>query len=175
MRKLQIENCKLRIANWKKSLALSCFGLAAACLFAGCPEQAIVTVTVKPVAGAAQGGGETATESTTAAGYGALVGTITYDGDPKPLPPLQPQGGDATLKPEDRMVCAAKAIPDESLEVNGANKGLANVVIFLEKRPANIKPELAKHSHQNRSCSTRRVVCSFLTFCSYRSASRCWS
>ncbi len=35
-------------------------------------------------------------------------------------------------------------MPDETLEVNPANKGIANVVVFLEKRPGNIKPDLAK-------------------------------
>jgi hypothetical protein len=48
------------------------------------------------------------------------------------------------IKPEDRAVCAAKPILNESLEVNATNKGLANAIIFLDKRPANIKPELAK-------------------------------
>lgn len=136
----------MKIASWNTFLIVPCLGLAVACLLTGCPEQAIVTVKMKSVAGAAQaqGSGEAATaESTTAAGYGTLVGTITYDGDAKPLPPLV-AAGDATLKPEDRAVCAAQAVPNESLVVNPTNKGLANVVVFLEKRPANIKPELAK-------------------------------
>jgi hypothetical protein len=141
--KLKIANCKMKIASLKRLLGTTCLGVAAACLFAGCPEQATVTVTMKPVAGAVQEASGGAAESTTAAGYGTLVGTITYEGDPKPLPPLVP-AGDATLKPEDRAVCAVHAVPNESLEVNAANKGLANVVIFLDKRPANIKPELAK-------------------------------
>ncbi|MBI3863453.1 MAG: hypothetical protein HY290_16300 [Planctomycetia bacterium] len=134
----------MRIAFLKRPLALVCSGLAAACLFAGCPEQATVTVTMKPVAGAAkEGGADASAESTTAAGYGTLVGTITYEGDAKALPPLV-AAGDATLKAEDRAVCAVQPVPNESLLVNSANKGLANVIIFLEKRPANIKPELAK-------------------------------
>lgn len=133
----------MKIATWKHSLLSACFGLSAACLLAGCPEQATVSVTVVPDAKAAQAGGEATAESTTAAGYGTLVGTVTYEGDAKPLPPLVAQG-DATLKPEDRAVCAVQPVPNESLIVNAANKGLANVVIFLDKRPVNIKPELAK-------------------------------
>lgn len=142
---LKIENCKLQIENWRKRLALSMFGLCVLLLFAGCPEQAIVTVDIKPVAGAADvsTGGEAPGEST-AAGYGSLAGTVTYEGSPKELPPLVPVGGDGTLKPDDKRVCAATAVPNETLVVNPAGNGLANAIVFLEKRPGNIKPELAQ-------------------------------
>jgi len=138
---LQIENRKMNIANWQRRTALTGFGLCVLCLFAGCPEQAIVSVTIKPVAGAgeAAAGGET---ETTAAGYGSLVGTIKYEGTPKELPPLV-AAGDSTLKPEDKAVCAAVAVPNETLIVNPNGGGLENAIIFLEKRPGNIKPELA--------------------------------
>ena len=142
-RVLQIENCKMKIENLKKRLTISGMGLLVLCLFAGCPEQAHITVTIKPVAGAADAstGGESPAE-TAPAGYGSLVGTVTYDGSPRDLPPLV-AAGDSTLKPEDKAVCAATAVPNETLVVNAANKGLANAIIFLEKRPGNIKPELA--------------------------------
>jgi hypothetical protein len=83
--------------------------------------------------------------SSAAKGYGTLVGTVTIDAVPKdyPPPPVVAQGG-AGLKPEDKAVCAAEPVPDETLVVNTANKGLANVIVYLEKRPGNIKPELAK-------------------------------
>ena len=140
--RMQTRNCESRTAKLINRLFVTCCGVVAAGLLAGCPEQATVTVTMKTVAGAGDGAGsETATESTTAAGYGSLAGTITYDGDTTPLPPLYAKG-DPTVK--DAAVCAAEAIPNETLIVNPANKGLANVIIFLEKRPANIKPELAK-------------------------------
>src|SRR5262249_50030224 len=42
----------------------------------------------------------------------------------------------------DAAVCAADAIPDESIVVNSTNKGIANVVIYLAKAPATIKPDL---------------------------------
>lgn len=134
---------KMKIENLKKRLAISGMGLVVLCLFAGCPEQAHITVTIKPVAGAADAsaGGESPAE-TAAAGYGSLVGTVTYDGSPRDLPPLVAVG-DSTLKPEDKAVCAATAVPNETLVVNAANKGLANAIIFLEKRPGNVKPELA--------------------------------
>lgn len=135
---------KTRVPSFAKRLALVVFASSALCLLPGCPEQAKVTVTIKPFAGAADaGGGGDAVAPTEAKGYGSLVGTVTFEGTAKELPPLIAVG-DAKVKPEDKAVCAAAPIPDESLEVNSTNKGIANVVIFLEKRPANIKPELAK-------------------------------
>src|SRR5665213_3430650 len=100
---LPIENCKLKLANWRKRLTLSCLGFCLLVLFAGCPERADISVTIKPVAGAADvsTGGDTPVE-TAAAGYGSLVGTLTYEGTARDLPPLQPVGGDGTLKPEDK-------------------------------------------------------------------------
>lgn len=120
--------------------ALSFLGIASILFCAGCPEAQIVTVSIKAV----EGGGAASTgveAETTAAGYGNLLGTVTFDGTPPALAPLV-AAGDTSAK--DATVCAAAAVPDESLVVNPANKGLANVVVFLEKRPGNIKPELAK-------------------------------
>lgn len=139
---LKIGNCKFQIANWQRRVARAGVGLCLLCLFAGCPEQATVTVTMKPVAGESTATtGESPTE-TAAAGYGSLVGTIKYEGSPRDLPPLV-AAGDPTLKPEDRAVCAATAVPNETLVVNPNDNGLENAIVFLEKRPGNIKPELA--------------------------------
>jgi len=139
---LKIEKCKLKIENLCQRVALSSLALCALCLFAGCPQAQVVTVTMKAAGGAAETASteETPTE---AEGYGTLTGTITFEGAPKELPPLVAQG-DPSLKPEDTKVCAAAPVPDESLVVNSSNKGIANVIIFLEKRPGNIKPDLAK-------------------------------
>lgn len=107
----------------------------------GCPEVAAVSVTIKPVAGGGSGAPDSDTEAAAAvAGYGNLVGTVTFDGSMPNLADLV-AAGDASVK--DATVCAVAAVPDESLVVNQANKGIANVVIFLEKKPAAIKPELA--------------------------------
>ncbi len=130
----------------KRQLTATLAGFATLCLFAGCPEAQTVTVTIKSVGGASETtGGAAAPVETAAKGYCTFLGTITYDGDVPSLPPLVPVGGPA-LKPEDRAVCAAVAVPDESLVVNPESKGLANAIVFLEKRPGNIKPELAKPS-----------------------------
>jgi hypothetical protein len=140
--KQNIENCTMTSFNLRHSFFLPVIALAVACLFAGCPEQAHVTVTVKPDAGAAAGNSaEASAEPTVAAGYGNLTGRVTFDGEAKDPTPLVSAG---EIKADDRAVCGAHPILDESLLVNKTNKGLANVVIFLEKRPGNIKPELAK-------------------------------
>jgi hypothetical protein len=117
-------------------------GLVCVSLFSGCPQAPGVEVVIKNVEGAAAGDGTSGEAGATAvAGYGSLTGTVTYDGDAPSRPPLI-NTGDTTVKLEDRAVCTAMPIPDESLLVNAQNKGVANVVIFLEKRPAQIKPEL---------------------------------
>jgi len=140
---LKIRNCELQIANWTRRLWQSLFAVVMLCLFAGCPAQ-VVSVTIKPAGGGTESGsaaGETA-PTEPAKGFGNLVGTVTFEGAPQARPPLV-----IAVKPEDKAVCAAQPMPDESLEINTGNKGIANVVIYLEKRPANIKPELAKPPH----------------------------
>src|SRR5262249_7770062 len=141
--KLQIENCKLRIEKLSRRVALAGFALSGLCLFTGCPADQIVTVAIRSDAGAATASAEETEGSTEAKGYGTLVGTVAFEGAPRELPPLVPKD-DPKVKPEDRAVCAASAVPDDSLLVNPGNKGIENVIVFLEKRPANIKSELAK-------------------------------
>ena len=109
-------------------------------IFAGC-QQHEISVTIKPAGGAAEAATTDAAETETASGFGHLTGTVKIEGS-APEKPLLVKQGDAGVK--DASVCSAESIPDESLVVNGGNQGIANVVIFLEKRPKNIKPELAK-------------------------------
>ena len=115
------------------------WGCAASVLMAlaGCTSHE-VTVTIKSVEGAKKGG-ETKTDDTTGApaGYGNLVGKVTFTGSAPALAQLVGKGDPV----KDAAVCSAVAIPDESLVVNSANQGIANVVIFLDK-PKFIKPEL---------------------------------
>src|SRR5262249_37819744 len=130
--------------NWRSAALNTAFALGLLCLFAGCPEAQVVTVTMKTVEGApGAASGEGTAAVAEAKGYGSFSGTITVEGSVPTYPPLGALGG-AGLKPEDKAVCAAQPVPDETLVVNSANKGLANAVVFLDKRPANIKPELAK-------------------------------
>lgn len=116
-------------------------GLLSLVVLAGCPQAQSVEVTIKKVAGADSAEKEGATEDAAPAGFGNLLGTVTFEGAPKELPPII-NAGDSSVK--DAAICAAAAVPDESLVVDPASKGIANVVIFLEKRPGTVKPELAK-------------------------------
>jgi hypothetical protein len=143
MTKLKIETCQLKTIDWRRTGLLACLALSLLCLFAGCPEAAKVRVSVIEAEGAGQKTGQDAAAVAEAKGYGSVAGTVTYEGTPPSFPPLVAAGG-AGLKPEDKAVCAVQPVPDETLVVNPDNKGLANAIIFLEKRPANIKPELAK-------------------------------
>ncbi|MFM8218570.1 MAG: hypothetical protein ACKOJF_06560, partial [Planctomycetaceae bacterium] len=109
---------------------------------AGCPQPHQVSVTMKgPVTAESDAGAPTEAGSAAApAGYGNLFGQITLDGTAPEVKFLH-RKGDGAVK--DSTVCAAEDTPDESIVVNAANKGLANVVVYLDKAPAGIKPELA--------------------------------
>ena len=73
--------------------------------------------------------------------WGSVKGQITVTGDVMPLK-LIVKKGDAAVK--DSAVCAAEDIPDESLVIDPATKGLANVVVWLAKKPAKMHPDLVK-------------------------------
>ncbi|MFN0053276.1 MAG: carboxypeptidase regulatory-like domain-containing protein [Planctomycetales bacterium] len=131
-----------RERNRQRRWTLIPLGLACLLACSGCPESQIVQVTIKSSATAPDGAASDAAGSTEGApaGYGNLQGTVTFDGSIPALKDLI-AAGDASVK--DASVCSAAAVPDESLIVDPGTKGLANVVIFLDKRPANVKPELA--------------------------------
>jgi hypothetical protein len=129
----QIENTKMLRAGQLLAIGLGCT-LLSAC------EPLPVSVTIKAKPGAEK----VATGSAAAAGpagFGSLAGTVTYTGAPPARSPLVAKGDTAAKDPQ---VCAVVEVPDESLDVNSANKGLRNVVILLAKAPANVKPELAQ-------------------------------
>ena len=72
--------------------------------------------------------------------WGTLKGQIVLDGDVPKFPPLVAMG-DANAK--DAAVCSVQAVPDEKLVVDPSTKGVANVVVFLAKKPAKVHPDLA--------------------------------
>ena len=127
-----------------RALWASC-GVAVLLGLAGCGPTPQVTVTLKPAdlsatepaatAGqpAAASGAEVATTAP-AAGFGNLAGTVLFDGAPPELSPAVTAGQDV----RDKDVCSAKAIPDESLQVDAETKGVRNVFIYLEKPPAGV-------------------------------------
>lgn len=69
---------------------------------------------------------------------GSLVGTIVLDG---PVPKLAPLVGKNASKVDSSVCAAANAIPDESFVV-GENGGLANVFVYLTKKPKGIDIEV---------------------------------
>ena len=83
-------------------------------------------------------GNETTGEPVVTGPPGSLVGTISLDGTAPELPPLV---GKSASKVDSSVCAAAEAIPDESLVV-GDNGGLANVFVYLTKKPKGIEFEV---------------------------------
>ena len=104
------------------------------------PVQAatpIVAATTVPVA---QLAAAVAVQAPAKGDWGSIKGQIVADGDvPQKFHHKQ---GDATAK--DPTVCAAQDVPDESLVVDAKSGGVANVVIYLQKKPAKVHPDLEK-------------------------------
>jgi hypothetical protein len=73
--------------------------------------------------------------------WGTIKGQVTYTGVFTPLKNLVNKDDGAV---KDSAVCAAHNVPDESLVVDPATQGVANVVVWLAKKPAKIHPDLVK-------------------------------
>lgn len=85
--------------------------------------------------------GSMVSQSEAQAQWGTLSGQIVLDGDVPKLKPVVAKG-DASAK--DAAVCAAEDLPDEKLVVDAESKGIANVVVYLAKKPSKIHPDLVK-------------------------------
>ena len=83
--------------------------------------------------------------SSAEAQWGTLSGQVILDDNLPNIPSLVVKGN-ATVK--DAAVCAAQEVPDEKLVVNPTTKGIANVVIYLAKKPAKVHPDLANSKHK---------------------------
>ncbi|MFO0916843.1 MAG: hypothetical protein U0872_00810 [Planctomycetaceae bacterium] len=79
--------------------------------------------------------------SSAQAQWGTLKGKIVLDGD-VPEQKLTVRKGDSAVK--DAAICAAQDIPDEAIVIDKDSKGIANVAIWLVKKPAKIHPDLEK-------------------------------
>lgn len=79
--------------------------------------------------------------SSAQAQWGSLKGKVILDGE-VPAVKLLVKKGDATAK--DAAVCAAQDVPDDSIAIDKDSKGIANVAIWLVKKPAKIHPALAE-------------------------------
>lgn len=73
--------------------------------------------------------------------WGGITGRVVLSGEQPALDNLVNAGG-ANVK--DAAVCAVKSIPDETLVVDPKSKGIANVVVYLRRKPETIHPSLEK-------------------------------
>lgn len=73
-----------------------------------------------------------------AQGYGTLEGQYLLDGDIPAVKVIVAKGG----KVKDPQVCAAKDLLDNTLLVDAKSKGIANIAIFMKKKPKKIHPDL---------------------------------
>ena len=73
--------------------------------------------------------------------WGNVKGQVTVSGDVAPLKLLVTKGDS---KVRDSSVCAAEDVPDESLVIDAKTRGIANVVVWMVKKPAKIHPDLVK-------------------------------
>lgn len=76
-----------------------------------------------------------------AGGWGTLKGQIIYKGKIPLLPPLVRKG---QKKVTDGNVCAAHDVADESLVIDAKSRGVANVFVYLRKKPERIHPDLVQ-------------------------------
>jgi hypothetical protein len=70
--------------------------------------------------------------------WGSVEGQFLFDGESPDLPALVAKGDKTAKEPR----CAVEGVPDESLVVNSANKGIANICLYIRKAPATIHPDL---------------------------------
>lgn len=94
------------------------------------PTVAVKLAAVEEAAGPA--------EQVAVSGYGTVSGRVVLDGATPSLGPYLP-GGDL----RDANVCIREQIPDERL-VLGPNNGIANVFVFLPRKPAGTPAEASQ-------------------------------
>lgn len=73
--------------------------------------------------------------------WGTVKGQVVLDGALPKIDLLVPKG---KADVRDAAVCAAQDVPDEKLVVDAESKGIANVVIYMAKKPEKIHPDLVK-------------------------------
>lgn len=88
---------------------------------------------------------------------GTFSGVIKLKGEIPDLPPLVEKNDPDT---KDAAVCAANAIPDESLLVDRKSRGIANVFVYLRKRPENLPEDAAKP--EKKSVVLERKGCRYV-------------
>lgn len=95
-----------------------------------------------------------------AAGWGSLEGQIVLDGE-VPAQNYLVKKGDMTVK--DAATCAAEGVVDDSMLFDPETKGIANVIVYMQKAPSKIHPDL-KTSSQKEVIFDQKG-CNFLPHC----------
>jgi len=95
-----------------------------------------------------------------AAGWGSVEGQIVLDGE-VPAPAFLVKKGDMTVK--DAAVCAAEGVPDDSMAFDPETKGIANVIVYLQKKPSKIHPDLKASAE--KTVIFDQVRCNFVPHC----------
>ena len=125
-----------------KLFSLACLVMLGGCGLAATPP---VSVTMKPAedkpaADSAEAPAATGTDAapaeSTAGGVGDFSGSVLLAGDGPALPPLVAMGQTVP----DKETCSAMEVPNESILVDSATKGIQNVFVYLEKAPAGAAP-----------------------------------
>ncbi len=77
--------------------------------------------------------------------WGSIKGRVVFDGEvpekPQATPKLQ-----ELLK--DAAICAPEPVPDETFVVDPKSKGIANVFVYLRKKPETVHPDLIESSNE---------------------------
>lgn len=133
--------------QWKNQFALACLVTLGGCGLSSLPP---VSVTMKPaeeqVASTttaeetkeptATPTTETPTAPVTSGGVGDFTGTVTLKDEAPKLAPLVAMGANVA----DKATCSAVEVPNESLVVDSASKGIQNVFVYLAKAPPGAQP-----------------------------------
>lgn len=138
----------------------------AACCFLGCEERQRKSAHVSaeewdtfvgPIRESiSQGGGEggAAAQALEPTGWATIKGKFVYDGNPPTMPPINILGAKET------QVCGAINLREETLVVDSATKGIANVFLFLKNR--NVTPHEEYLAHKDDTVTLMNDKCHFI-------------
>ena len=141
---LQIENCKLKIANWRQRLAILSLGVLRALPLRGLPRTGDCHRDDQAGRRRCRRGGWRRVAGRNRRSRVRHAGRNDHvRGDAQGSASAGCRRATPRSSPKTGRCVPLTAVPNETLVVNPANSGLANAIIFLEKRPGNIKPELA--------------------------------
>lgn len=130
--------------------------LAAATCLSGCSQGLGGGASIEPTVAVkldASAESEASAGPVEVAGYGTVTGRVILEGAVPSLPPLLPAG---ELK--DPNVCVREQIPDQRIIV-GPGGGLADVFVFLPRKPAGAKEDAATPAE---SVSFDQKTCTFV-------------